>query len=82
MRFPLVGLLLFLGTVLPMTGAPSPEELVENLKKAAHSDARTSQTAQEAVLGAGPEAIPFLLPLLSDDDEQVRTLAGWVVSDI
>jgi hypothetical protein len=82
MRFPLVGLLLFLGTVLPITGAPSPEELVENLKKAAHSDARTSQTAQEAVLGAGPEAIPFLLPLLSDDDEQVRTLAGWVVSDI
>ncbi|MEY2501075.1 MAG: hypothetical protein QOI07_1409 [Verrucomicrobiota bacterium] len=82
MRFPLVGLLLFLGTVLPITGAPNPEELVENLKKAAHSDARTSQTAQEAVLGAGPEAIPFLLPLLSDDDEQVRTLAGWVVSDI
>lgn len=82
MRFPVVGLLLFLGTVLPITGAPSPEELVGNLKKAAHSDARTSQTAKEAVVEAGPDVIPFLLPLLSDDDEQVRTLAGWVVSEI
>lgn len=77
-----MGLLLFLGTVLPMAGALSPEELVENLKKAAHSDVRTSQTAKEAVVETGPPAIPFLLPLLSDDDEKVRTLAGWVVSEI
>ena len=65
-----------------MTGGPSPEELVENLKKAAHSDARTSQTAKEELVEAGPAVIPFLLPLLSDDDEKVRTLAGWVVSEI
>lgn len=82
MRSPIVGLLLFLGTVLPMTGAPSPEELVENLKKAAHSDSKTSQKAKEAVVEAGPPAIPFLLPLLSEDDEKVRFLAGWVASEI
>jgi HEAT repeat protein len=82
MRFAVAGLLLFLVTVLPITAAPSAEELVGNLKKAAHADARTSQAAKEAVVDAGPEAIPFLLPLLSDDDEQVRILAGWVVSEI
>ena len=65
-----------------MTGSSNPEELVENLKKAAHSDTRTSQEAKEAVVEAGPAVIPYLLPLLSNDDEQVRLLAGWAVSEI
>lgn len=82
MRLSPVALLLFFAGILPVAAASGPEELIEDLKKAAHSETRNSHAAIEGVLEAGPAVIPLLLPLLSHDDKEVRLLASWAVSEI
>jgi len=65
--------------------ASEVETLVEELKKTAKPDPGISTEGQEIAkklqaIGAG--AIPYLLPLLRDKNEAVRTLTSYVLRDV
>lgn len=83
MKIFFIVVLMFLGSMTEKLLASDAKELVEKLKKTAQpGEGITSreQKIAERVQAAGAAAIPYLLPLLRDDDEEVRALAAYTLS--
>lgn len=64
--------------------ASRAETLVETLRMTAQPDSAMTdqeQSIAKKVQAIGPDAIPFLLRLLHDNDDEVRSLAAYTLQD-
>ena len=78
-------ILLLCGATQHVVYASEVEKLVETLKKVAKPDAGIPSEGQEVaqkLQAIGPEAIPYLLPLLRSENHDVSTLASYVLRDM
>src|ERR1700678_3576222 len=77
--------LILFGCTTPNIWASDVGALIEKPKGATSKDNGISDQGQEIakeLQHIGPEAIPYLLPLLRDNDKAVRDLASYALRDI
>jgi hypothetical protein len=74
-----------LPVALHAAAADDAASLVETLKKSANSSngiSATEQNIAEKIQKLGAPAIPFLLPLLRDENEGLRELVSYTLRDM
>jgi HEAT repeat protein len=85
MKLLIAAFLLLLVCVSRSDSAPTAQQWVETLRKAATPNdgiGKEEQKIAQQVRAAGPAAIPYLLWLLRDENEDVRELAAFTLRDI